>query len=208
MHPAVTASLLSLSTNLDNLAIAATLGIGGAIVPWSANLTIALLSGFSTFAAISLGANLAAVLPDGSADVVGGGLLVAIGVLACCARSAGDRAEAAHADPSPDDRKNRADREQIPRDDRDFSPYTLSLLQAWGLGVALTATNFCTGVSAGLAAVPVVLASLLSFLTSLATIGLGAYCGRNLAARLADRWLDRGAGLLLAGLGACELFAL
>ncbi|MGD1900695.1 MAG: hypothetical protein ACFB9N_00445 [Geitlerinemataceae cyanobacterium] len=259
MHALVTASLLALSTNLDNLAIAATLGAGGTIVTWRANAAIALLSGASTFVAISCGASLSPFLPDGASERVGGALLVAIGVAAWAAswqRDRGDRPDARvpekparepfalfpvalfpgkpvsgepasgepasgepvsgepvsgepAIEPLADSRdESRAKPKGIVPGDRNPLPNTLSLLQAWGLGAALTATNFCTGISAGLVSVPVELASLLSALTSLATIGIGAACGRQLAAHFTERWLDRSAGLLLAGLGACEMFVL
>ncbi len=189
MEVLLASTLLSLSTNIDNLAVGMAYGMRHLTIGILANLTIALLSGISTFVSMSAGDWIGQLLPENLVQLCGSGVLIAIGVLAI-----GEIVQ------SPEDRQ--AEQLHHNGSDRD----RLSWQKALILGLALTLTNFGTGVGAGIAQLDIHLTSICSFLSSLLTIGGGAWLGRILTSQLSKHWLQLLSGILLIGLGTYEYF--
>ncbi len=130
--------LLSLSTNLDNLAIGVAYGLRQWIVPASANLAIAILSGISTLAAMYLGDFIGHILPSNITGILGSLILIMIGIGSVWETLASSYSQA----------------ETSTQEESKFSLIShprLGLKQAIVLGLALTLTNFGTGVGAGMA---------------------------------------------------------
>ncbi len=183
MTAAIASFLLALSTNLDNLAVGVTYGLKKLKVGWRANLTIAVLSGISTLVAMSVGDAIEDFLSVQTASHLGGTILMAIGLWGMYTAW----------------QKNRSETPPATK---------MNLKQAWILGLALTATNFGTGVGAGITELDINLTSALSFGSSLVTIGGGYLLGKQLDIGLSRRQLELLCGLLLTVLGAYNYFAL
>ena len=184
--------LLSLSTNLDNLAIGVAYGLRQWVVPTSANLAIAILSGISTLAAMYLGDVISHILPSNITGVLGSLILILIGI-----GSIWETLTSSSSQP-----------QMLTQDQTEFSLIShprLGLKQAILLGLALTLTNFGTGVGAGMAQFNLILTSLFSFGSSLLTIGGGYWMGKRLTVQ--ETGLDLGliAGVLLMALGSLNL---
>lgn len=178
--------VLSLSTNLDNLAVGMSYGLRNWIVPTSANFAIAILSGLSTWISIHLGDQIRQYLPDSLAGYIGSLILIIIGLVSIGQTLASDSNET----------EELTSQNSINR---------LNLKTAILLGFALTITNLGTGVGAGIAKFDVILTSFFSFCSSLLTIGGGYWFGKQFTHKPLGIELGLIAGLLLIILGGFNL---
>ncbi|MGO0121856.1 manganese efflux pump [Desulfothermobacter acidiphilus] len=74
------AFLLALSSNLDNVGVGISYGIRRIGIPFSSNLIIALVSTAGTVVSMCLGSEVARYVPVLLANLIGSGILVAVGV--------------------------------------------------------------------------------------------------------------------------------
>lgn len=184
--------LLSFSTNLDNLAIGVAYGLRQWVVPTSANFAIAILSGISTLAAMYIGDILSQILPSNITGILGSLILIVIGIGSIWETLTASSSQA----------------ETLTQDQTEFSLIShprLGLKQAILLGLALTLTNFGTGVGAGMAQFDLILTSCFSFGSSLLTIGGGYWMGKCLTVQQTGVELGLIAGVLLMVLGSVNL---
>jgi putative Mn2+ efflux pump MntP len=188
METLLIAIAISLSTNVDNLAIGVAYSTKSQSIPFSGNLIIALLSGLSTFASMSLGTWACHFLPAAFSQWFGSGLLILIGSLSII--------EQLQALQQP----------QFATEQAvccNFSP--LSLQDSCLLGLGLTISNLGTGVGAGMAHLNILLVSVLSLLTSLIMISGGTWLGRMMVGCSADnRFVGWFTGFGLIALGTYE----
>ena len=188
METVIASILLALSTNIDNFAVGVAYSVRQVKIGWIANGAIALFSGVSTFLAMTFGDWLAAFWSRDLAQQIGSFVLILIGLGTVI---------------------NLLIRKFKTADSREFyiqQNANLKLSDAVILGLALTITNFGTGIGAGLAQLNVILTSVLSFLSSLLTIGGGFFLGNLIATQFSGRRLEFVSGLLLIGLGIYEFF--
>lgn len=178
--------VLSLSTNLDNLAVGMSYGLRNWIVPTSANFTIAILSGLSTWISIHLGDQIRHYLPNSLAGYLGSLILIVIGILSIWQTLISDSSETQELNAQ-------------------HSINRLSLRTAILLGLGLTITNLGTGVGAGIAEFNIGLTSFFSFGSSLLTIGGGYWFGKQFNQKPLGIELGLIAGLLLILLGGFNL---
>ena len=195
METLIASIVLAISTNLDNLAVGVAYGIKQVKIDLKANLAIALLSGLSTFMAMSLGDRIAQILPPILARATGSTLLILIGLLATWEVYRRQSQDLSPEQPS---------QTQPWLADNDRTPQRMTLLQAVMLGIALTLTNFSTGLAAGMAQLDLVLTSGLSSFSSLLTIGGGVFLGAIATTQIPQHRLEWASGLLLIGLGLSE----
>lgn len=188
METVIASILLALSTNIDNFAVGVAYSVRQVKIGWIANSTIALLSGVSTFLAMTFGDWLEGFFSNDLAQQIGSFVLILIGlwtVINLLIRKFKTKES----------------------DNIDIQPNgSLKLSDAVVLGLALTITNFGTGIGAGLAQLNVTLTSVFSFLSSLLTIGGGFFLGNAIAQQFSGRRLEFVSGLLLIGLGIYEFF--
>ncbi|NEO25908.1 MAG: hypothetical protein F6K03_03170 [Kamptonema sp. SIO4C4] len=176
---------LSISTNLDNLAVGTAYGMRQLTIGWWGNVLIAALSGISTFFSMSFGDWVEDFLTPAIAQQMGGGIICAIGGVVVW----NTLREVEQPDlPTTQPQKR------------------ISLSQALLLGLALTITNWGTGIGAGIINLNSGLTSSFSFLSSLFTIGGGVLLGQWANRQLASNWLSWLSGLGLIGLGVYEGF--
>lgn len=184
----LTATVLSLSTNLDNLAVGVAYGFKRLTIGWLANGAIASLSGISTLCSMSLGNELATLISPQWAKALGSYLLILIGVVVL-----GQFWRSRHSPTQP----------------TDAPPVQsgMSLRDAIVLGFALTLSNIGTGISAGMTHLDIAMTSGLSLVSSLVMIGGGVWLGRLLTRQWQRCRLDWLAGLGLVILGLYESLA-
>lgn len=199
MEPFLASVFLSLSTNLDNFAIAFACGIRKLTIRLPANLLIASLSGLSTYIAISLGNWLGLFTPNLS-RTLGSSILIALGLLSTWRTLSAPAAS------------NREESYTLPQNFDETlievnASECIGFKEAFILGLALTMTNFGTGIGAGMAQLNAELTSCFSFLSSLLTIGSGSYLGRLIVFNSPNGTLELVSGFLLISLGVYEYFS-
>ena len=174
----LSALLLSISANLDNLFLGMTYGIQKRRITLGCNLLIGLFSALATFLCCGLASFLLGWGP--LAHLLGGVLIIVLGVRAML-------------EPAPETPEGSA------------APDRLSLRDAFLLGVALAAN--CIGLSfgAGLAGVPPVWAGLAVGAASVLTVGLGNALGLKAGLLVSGQRLNRLSGLLMLVLGAAQI---
>ncbi len=186
--------LFGFATNIDNFGIGISYGIRRYHISGLGNGIIALLSGASTFAAMTLGSWLSNYLPATLAQRFGSGLLIYLGVSALISLlvkqfwSAPPVAEAG-------------------TDSTISSHQQLSVRSSLLLGVTLTLTNFGTGVAAGIANLPIMGAVIASTLTSWIAIAGGFWLGHHCIQRSPlhlSRYLELAASCFLVVLGTMK----
>ncbi|MDY6939624.1 MAG: hypothetical protein SWY16_18475 [Cyanobacteriota bacterium] len=216
MDSLLASAILSVSTNIDNLAIGVAYGVRRFAIGWSANFLIASLSGISTLTSMSAGDWVSRFLPANIAGAIGSGILVAVGIwglwdaLQVRSNLAGELdseelkylGDESEAKPTIDNLQTSPSNLKIAQFDRH-----IDLKDALILGLALTVTNLGTGIGAGMAQLNPSLTSSFSFCSSLLTIGGGVFLGRLFSSWRSGGRLDIVSGLLLIGLGLYEYWA-
>lgn len=176
--------LLSLSTNIDNLAVGAAYGVKKVNIGWWANLSIALLSGLSTLAAMLVGDRLNYFLATNLSTTLGSGILIIIGFFNLMNLLVN----------------------KTKTMDLAANYQSISLKEAWLLGLILTITNWGTGIGAGMAQFNLLLTSCCSLLSSLLMIKLGSSLGNFVTIYFSSNKLELLSGVILIVLGFYEYF--
>lgn len=206
----ISSLLFAVSSSLDALMIGITYGIRKIRVSFLQNLLVSLITLSGTMLAIGLGNLLAPVFSGkpltgaGSAILIGMGLYYLIKYLVPQVQKyrAGPDTEEAVALEKPGESPSASDTNAT-----DSSPLTHKELVL--LGLALSANNMGIGIGASMAGIPLMAASVFTFLCSVCFLHMGNVLGSRLGQlkflRLADRFADPLSGLLLILLGICQL---
>ncbi|MGK7928583.1 MAG: manganese efflux pump MntP family protein [Spirulina sp.] len=192
METILASIIISLSTNLDNLAVGMACGVNQFHIRLRANFLIAVLSGMSTLSSMLVGDWLNHLISSHWAQLLGSGILIAIGLLSIV--------EALQIEgklPGFD--------ELVVLPAMQLNARMMSLREAGILGLVLTLSNWGTGIGAGIAHLDLGLTSSCSFLSSLLTIGGGVLLGKVATQYFRSDCLAWIAGLLLIGLGIYEI---
>ncbi len=184
METVIASIILSLSTNIDNLAVGTAYGIKKLKIGLFANFIIAVLSGISTFVSMSLGETINHFLSPNLAHEFGSFLLILIGLITISKIV-----------------QKRFNQESLVDN---LADKNITWQEATTLGLALTVTNLGTGIGAGIAQLSLILTSCLSFTSSLLMIGGGEFIGRAFATYYSGRKLELVSGVLLIFLGIYE----
>lgn len=184
MESIIASILLSLSTNIDNLAIGAAYGVKKVKIGWWANVSIALLSGLSTLAAMVVGDRLNYFFATNFVTNLGSSILIIIGVFSIINLIF-----------------NQSNTLVVTTNYQ-----KISLREAWLLGLVLTITNWGTGVGAGMAQLNLILTSCCSFVSSLLMIKVGSYLGNFVTIYFLGNKLELVSGIILIFLGFYEYF--
>ncbi|MDY3619181.1 manganese efflux pump MntP [Agathobaculum sp.] len=175
----LSALLLSVSANLDNLFLGMAYGLQNRRVTAFCNVLIGLLSAAATFVCCAFASLFTHYVR--AAGVVGGLLIIALGV----------RALSAHDGDAPD-----------------ASPESgaLPLREGFVLGLALAVNCLALSFGAGLTGVSPLPAAVAVGLASVVTVGLGNRMGLRAGVVVSGRRLERISGIIMIVLGAGELF--
>lgn len=199
----VSSLLFAVSASLDALMVGITYGIRKIRLSFLQNLLVSLITLFGTVIAICLGNLLAPffsgkpLVGAGSAILIGMGVYYLIKYLV------------------PQVQKYRAgpDTDNTPVSENDSSAsdagcsesVSLTTKKLLLLGLALSANNMGIGIGASMAGIPLMAASVFTFLCSVCFLKLGNSLGQLKFLQLADRFADPLSGLLLILLGICQL---
>lgn len=208
----LTAILLALASNLDNVGVGIAYGMRRVRVPVASNILIAAITATGTLVSVLFGNTLGKLLSYGLASILAGGVLIGMGAWVVV-REALTLYQNAHQAPDRTAtsttgtgylskvhtiRINPLSADSDRSGQIDFREATL-------LGLALTPNNLVNGAAAGMMDLSVAVLVLLVFLFSVVTIWagieVGQLCGR--------RWLGNIAGVasgaLLIFVGTCEM---
>lgn len=185
MQQLISAILLGIATNLDNLAIGLGIGLEGKKLPFLSNLAIAASSGFASYFGCALAAFCADLGPW--IQYFGGGLLVLLGLWPFFHKKAPQKKE-----------KRPKQGEGGPR---------LSPGRTMVLAIALALNCIPASFGAGMAGACPWQMALAVGAGSFLAVGAGCWAGRYTNARLSGDWLDKAAAIVMVLLGIFELLA-
>ena len=209
----LTAFLIALSCNLDNVGVGISYGARGIRLPFRTNLYIALLTAAGTCLAMVLGGQTFLLIPPETAAILGGAILLAMGAWVILQETLlrGRQSQGPPpADPGPDPtRKSLWQRLVSTLDnpflaDQDRSGH-IDLKEGTLLGLALMLNNLPNGVAAAMIKLPVFLTTLAVGVLSILTFWLGLGIGRHIETRWNGRWVWVASGLILMGIGFMEI---
>lgn len=183
MHHLLSAILLAVSSNLDNLGVGIAYGLRGRGFRLAHAWLIALVSGAGTLVSMAAGEWLNDFTTAECANLIGSVLLVTIGLQAIT-HAVGSEATGA------------------PR----VEPETTTLREAAVLAVSLSLNNLGSGLGAGISHVSIPATTGLTIACSVAAIFGGRRIGQRAGAAISKRTLGVTAGLLVTAVGIYELF--
>ncbi len=211
---ALTALLIAVSCNLDNVGVGISYGVRGIILPFRTNLYIAVLTAAGTALAMVLGQQTFLFLSPESGAILGGGILIAMGVWVVLQETVSLKESKC-----PEPRKPATGEERPPQSlwrrlvcildnpslaDDDFSGH-IDFKEGTLLGVALLLNNLPNGVAAAMIKLPVAVTTLAVGLLSILTFWVGIGIGRYMGTSWKGKWAWVVSGLLLVGIGLAEI---
>ena len=209
----LTAFLIALSCNLDNVGVGISYGARGIRLPFRTNLYIAMLTAAGTCLAMVLGEKMFLLMSPEIGSILGGAILVVMGAWVIVQETflrGRQSPEPQPANPGKDPtRKSHWQRLLATLDnpalaDLDHSGH-IDLKEGTLLGLALLLNNLPNGVAAAMIKLPVFLTTLAVGVLSLLTFWLGLGIGRHIEARWNGKWVWMTSGLILMGLGFMEI---
>jgi putative sporulation protein YtaF len=210
---AVTAFLIALSCNLDNVGVGISYGARGIRLPFVTNLYIASLTAAGTCLAMVMGRQTFLFLSPESGAILGGAILCMMGAWVIV-QETWLRGGQKEAEKQPGPRAKAAPQSLWQRlllilgspslADQDHSGH-IDLMEGTLLGLALLLNNLPNGVAAAMLQLPVGLVTLGVGVLSILTFWLGLGLGGHIGARGNGKWTWVASGLLLLGLGLMEI---
>ncbi len=227
--------LLAFSANIDNFAVAIAYGVKKLHIGILSNLLIAFVSAMGAVLSMAVGTSISRYLPNPVANVLGSGVLIAIGLWGIWdtierekrrnlakLRQNRTRSEVASGMPQPDssmsptfssevtpdltqDLSYQSFLEDPARADVDRSGY-IDVKESIALAFGLTINNLGTGVGAGMSGLNIPFTAVLTFLVSVIAISLGYILGDRFTTKMTGISAGVVSGLMIIGLGVYEYF--
>ena len=209
----LTASLIALSCNLDNVGVGISYGTRGIRLPLATNLLIALLTAAGTYLAMVLGQQVFMFFPPSFGAILGGGILVVMGIWVMLQEIVGRR-QSTEGEETQADTKTASEswwghlldilKEPLAVD-YDKSGH-IDLKEGTILGLALMLNNLPNGVAAAMIKLPALLTTVAVGILSLLTFWLGISIGRYMGNRSQGAvWTWVVSGIILIGIGLAEI---
>lgn len=201
----MTAILLSISANLDTLAVCVSYGMKKVKVSIIASLLISFITSLGTFISMFLGKVITSFISPKIVTIIGGLLLLILGLkvifdfikkykkthIKNLLRSKKVSYSEILDNPVKADTDNSGD---------------IDLRECITLSIALSLNNLNVGIAASIAGISILLNTLFTFIFTLVSIYLGFFIGRKYASRLIGEYSDLVSGLLIALLGIYQIF--
>jgi putative sporulation protein YtaF len=208
----LTAFLIALSCNLDNVGVGISYGTRKIRLPLATNLYIALLTSAGTYLAMVLGQQVFMFFSPSFGAILGGGILVAMGLWVMVQeivrrrQPPAEEETGAGTEPAPESwwRHLLNILEEPLRVDYDKSGH-IDLKEGTILGLALMLNNLPNGVAAAMIKLPALLTTLAVGILSLLTFWLGISIGRYMGNRSQGAWTWVVSGTILIGIGLAEI---
>lgn len=190
--------LFAFSASLDALIVGITYGIRKVqIILWQ-NLLVSLITLTGTVMSLALGHTILPLLPVKAASLAGSVILILLGSYYLLKYSFSVLREVFAA------------AEEIPNEIQKASseaPPVLSFRELFLMGAALSLNNVGIGIGASIAGLESVPTALFTLLFSVLFLSLGNRLGKLRILGVAERFADPLSGILLIGLGICELLS-
>jgi len=191
MNHLLSAVLLAISSNIDNLGVGIAYGLIPRRIHLSHNLLIATVSGSGTLISMSAGEWVNDYMSESFANILGSCIMILIGLynIAQTLRREQNRFK-------DDDYKS----------SNNTSVFGTHRREAFALAISLTFNNLGGGLGAGISHVNIPLTTVLTVGLSIATIIGGYYLGKNASLKIPKLWLGLSSGLLIVAIGIYEFF--
>lgn len=177
----LSALLFAVAANMDNVAIGAAYGMKNRTIRFQNNLLIAVMTGCGTLFALTAGSLLRSVLPPNTAEYLGCGILILMGIWFSIQPFRQKDVPAAEGD-EPD-------------------PECMTFRETAALAIALTANNLGFGAAACMAGLRIVPTALLTFVCSILLLSAGLRLGKRLHHTPLGQYSDLISGLTILVLG-------
>lgn len=226
--------LLAFSANIDNFAVAIAYGVKKLHIGILSNVLIAFVSALGAVLSMAVGTSISRYLPNPIANVLGSGVLIAIGLwgiwdtierekrrnlkklrhtrsLIAAGMSHDELDQSADLTAQPETTDSLQDLsyqsflEDPARADLDRSGY-IDVKESIALAFGLTINNLGTGVGAGISGLNIPFTAVLTFLVSVVAISLGYALGDRFTTKMTGISAGVVSGLMIIGLGVYEYF--
>ena len=201
----MTALLLSVSANLDTLAVCISYGLKKVKLSFIGALLISLITSLGTFLSMYLGKIITNFISPKIVTIIGGILLIILGLKIVIDflkkyRKSNTKDLLRHKkvsygeildNPIKADADNSGD---------------IDIKECITLSIALTLNNLSVGMAASIAGISILLNTLFTFLLTWLNIGLGFYVGNKYASKLVGEYSDLISGVLIIILGIYQIF--
>lgn len=185
----ITIILVGMAANLDNLGIGLAYGVKKTKVPFTSNVTIAIVSMIVTYLSVLLGGVLIEFISQHKASIVGSVLLCLIGLYTIvsnkftCAESEGSL-------------------EKIDKDQNNI----ISIKEAFVLGLILSLNCIAGGIGIGANGISAIWTVISIGFFSILTFAIGGHFGFMLSKTFIGKHSTLISGMILIGIGILELF--
>lgn len=191
--------LFGVSASLDAFLVGITYGIRKIHISFLQNLAVSLITLAGTVLSIGLGMQIVPFFPQNAAACAGSGILIAMGLYYIIKFMTVRIKKCLDAK-----RMSESELSQTSLEKEKTAP-VLSVRETVLLGLALSVNNMGIGVGASIAGLTLAPAAVMTLLFSVIFLLLGNSLGKTRLLRMADKIADPLSGLLLIGLGVCEL---
>ena len=194
---------VSVSSNLDNIAIGTSISFRNIGLRFRDNAVVATVTTIGTLLSAAAGNALTQIIPDYAESAIGGAIMLLVGIWIIYQetvkpKSADTAALARSTDLQQDYGTSAGGRDTTPPDNR-ITPSELLILS-----LGLTLNNIPNGVGAGMLHINIWLLGGLNFIASLLMLGIGLEVGQR-GVQWLGRYAGYVAGVLLAALGVTEM---
>lgn len=197
----LSALLVSLSFNLDNIVIGIAYGIKKIKIGFSANLIIAIVTASGTFLSMAAGRYISDFLPAGTANTLGALVMELFGFYFIVQSFFTLR-------------KSKRSKELALKDVPDMMEYaeksdlnhngSINIKEAVLVGLGLMVNNLGTGIAASITHINVFVTTAATFFISLLTLSFGNYLGKRALGNLVGKYASLISGFILVLLGILE----
>jgi putative sporulation protein YtaF len=208
----LTAILLALASNLDNVGVGVACGMRRVRVPFGSNLLIAAITATGTLASVVFGSTVGNFLRHGLASILAGAVLIGMGAWVVVRETRALYQNSHHApDQAPSSPSDTGYLSQVhsirinPLSADSDRSGQIDFREATLLGLALTPNNLVNGAAAGMMNLSVAVLVLLVFLFSVVTIWAGIEVGQLCGKRWLGSIAGVASGALLIFVGTCEM---
>lgn len=198
--------LFAFSVSIDSFVIGVAYGIKKIKITLLNNFLIAVISGFGTFLAMSIGLLITKFIPPAIGNALGGIILILMGLLFIL-----DYFKKVYKK-RKEDLNNATDLigfmdilDNPEKADADNSG-DIDTKEAVTLAFALTVNNLIVGIGASIAALNIIFTTFCTFVFSILAIAFGFFIGRHYLAKTLGKYALPASGIIIIVLGLYEIF--
>ena len=215
--------IISVSSNVDSFAVAVAYGIKKVKISINANILIAIVSSLGTFLSMSVGKAISGYLSPSISNVLGSGVLIAIGLWGMCGtiweRQKNRKSKKKNLQPSDILEESYRSQKLYDQSYLSYVSYidnpqkadidksgVIDAKESIVLALSLTINNIGGGIGAGISGLSIPFVTALTFSLSLMAIILGYYLGKKFASKFPKILAELLSACLIILIGIYEYF--